>query len=96
MRQEEEEGEDGRGAMANVEKEEEKGKYDEEDLEKVIWSSSQIQARVEELGILISRDFAQSLPLLVLGVSPLTERGTETHRENAETERDREIEANIS
>lgn len=48
---------------------EEVGVQQAEDMQRVLWSPSQIEERVGELGRSISRDFAHSLPLLVIGVA---------------------------
>ncbi|KAI5072370.1 hypothetical protein GOP47_0012476 [Adiantum capillus-veneris] len=41
----------------------------EEDMQKVLWSPALIQQRVAELGASITHDFAESLPLVVIGVA---------------------------
>lgn len=48
---------------------EEVGVQQAEDMQRVLWSPSQIEERVGELGRSISRDFVHSLPLLVIGVA---------------------------
>eukprot|EP00250_Pteridium_aquilinum_P007405 c17127_g1_i2 orf=403-1005(-) len=41
----------------------------EEDMQSVLWSPTLIHQRVAELGASISREFAHSLPLVVIGVA---------------------------
>ncbi|MCO5601755.1 hypothetical protein L7F22_055880 [Adiantum nelumboides] len=48
---------------------EENGRLQAEDMQKVLWSPAQIQQRVVELGASITCDFAQSLPLVIIGVA---------------------------
>lgn len=43
--------------------------HSEEDIERVVWSSALIHQRVAELGASISSDFAESLPLCIIGVA---------------------------
>ncbi|KAL3697097.1 hypothetical protein R1sor_011173 [Riccia sorocarpa] len=45
-----------------------KGSWDEAHMEKVLWSSKEIEKRVEELGAVITQDFAGK-PLVIIGVA---------------------------